>query len=103
MNQEEIIGFEALYASMLKCKKGVMWKGSAAHFVLNGPEMVYKLSHQLKDGTYKPRAPSKFTIYSPKKRDIVSISFRDRVYQIVHQACQLIFYRYYLHLSVLDL
>ena len=81
MNQEEIIGFEALYASMLKCKKGVMWKGSAAHFVLNGPEMVYKLSHQLKDGTYKPRAPSKFTIYSPKKRDIVSISFRDRVYQ----------------------
>ena len=81
MDEEEIIGFEALYDSMLKCKRGVMWKGSAAHFVLNGPECVYKLSQQLKDGTYKPRAPMSFKIYSPKERDIVSISFRDRVYQ----------------------
>ena len=81
MDEEEIIGFEALYGSMLKCKRGVMWKGSAAHFVLNGPECVYKLSQQLKDGTYKPRAPMSFKIYSPKERDIVSISFRDRVYQ----------------------
>lgn len=81
MNDEDIIGFEALYRSMLLCKKGVMWKGSAAHFVLNGPEEVYKLSQQLKTGTYKPRKPSQFTIYVPKQREIVSISFRDRVYQ----------------------
>ena len=81
MNQEEIIGFEALYQSMQQCKKGVMWKGSVAHYVLNGLEETYKLSQQLKDGTYKPRKPSKFTVYSPKQRDIVSISFKDRVYQ----------------------
>ena len=81
MNQEEIIGFEALYQSMQQCKKGVMWKGSVAHYVLNGLEETYKLSQQLKDGAYKPRKPSKFTVYSPKQRDIVSISFRDRVYQ----------------------
>lgn len=78
---ENIIGFEALYQSMEQCKKGVMWKGSAAHFVLNGTEEVYKLSRQLKDGTYKPRKPTQFTIYVPKQRDIISISFRDRVYQ----------------------
>lgn len=80
-NMEDIIGFESLYQSMMKCKSGVMWKGSAAHFVLNSAEEVYKLSNQLKNGTYKPRAPSKFMIYSPKQREIVSISFRDRVYQ----------------------
>lgn len=81
MDQEEIIGFEALYQSMRQCQKGVMWKGSVAHYVLNGLEETYKLSQQLKDGTYKPRAPSKFTVYLPKQRDIVSISFKDRVYQ----------------------
>ena len=67
MDQEEIIGFEALYRSMQQCKKGVMWKGSVAHYVLNGLEETYKLSQQLKDGTYKPRAPSKFTVYLPKQ------------------------------------
>ena len=78
---EDIIGFEALYRSMLQCKQGVIWKGSVARFVLNGPEEIYKLSRQLEGGTYKPRKPSQFTVYFPKKRDIVSISFRDRVYQ----------------------
>ena len=79
--EDNIIGFEALYESMLKCKRGVMWKGSVAHFVLNAPEEVYKLSQQLKTGAYKPRPPASFRIYSPKERDIISISFRDRVYQ----------------------
>ena len=81
MNQDEIIGFEALYHSMHLCKSGVIWKGSVARFVLTGLEETYKLSKQLHNDTYKPHEPSKFTVHFPKKRDIVSISFRDRVYQ----------------------
>ena len=34
MNDEEIIGYEALYESMEKCRLGVLWKDSVAHFVL---------------------------------------------------------------------
>ena len=81
MDEDEIIGFEALYNSMRKCQKGVLWKGSVAHFVLNDMEELYKLSRQLKDGTYKARPVVKFTITKPKKREIISICFRDRVYQ----------------------
>lgn len=81
MDTEEIIGFDALYESMHKCKRHVMWKGSVAHFVLNGVEETYKLSRELKDGTYKGREVTKFTITKPKKREIISVSFRDRVYQ----------------------
>lgn len=35
MNNEhpEVTGYEALYRSMMKCKKGVMWKDSTAHFL----------------------------------------------------------------------
>jgi len=76
-----IIGFDALYESMLKCRAGVMWKDSVAHFVMNGVEEVMKLERQLGDGSYRPRPPMTFTITHPKRREIVSISFRDRIYQ----------------------
>lgn len=81
MDMEDIIGFDALYDSMHKCKKGVVWKESVAHYVLNSMEETYKLNQQLENGTYKARQIAKFTITRPKKREIISVCFRDRVYQ----------------------
>ena len=78
---EKVISFEAIFESMMKCKKGVIWKDSAASFHLNGIEQSLKLSRELHDGTYKGRPPKKFMITSPKPREAVSIAFRDRVYQ----------------------
>lgn len=80
-DEEAIIGYDALYDSMERCMRGVSWKASVAHFVLNAPEEVLKLETQLKDGSYKPRPPKHFTVTSPKPREISSIAFRDRVYQ----------------------
>lgn len=76
-----IIGFDPLYESMCKCRKGVVWKDSVASFTLNGVEKVMKLCDELHNGTYKARPPVRFTISSPKPREIASISFRDRVFQ----------------------
>ena len=81
MDYEELIDFDALYNSMLKCRKGVSWKPSVAHFLLNPLEECIKLSNELKDGTYKAKKPRRFTVFTPKRREIVSIAFRDRVYQ----------------------
>lgn len=81
MNIEDIIGFEALWDSMMKCKRGVIWKDSVAAFCLNALKEVSRLTDQLHDGTYKERPHKFFSIESPKHRDIMSISFRDRVYQ----------------------
>ena len=66
---------------MMKCKKGVLWKDSAAGFYLNGLKEVNKLSNELINGTYKERKHKYFLIKYPKEREIMSISFRDRVYQ----------------------
>ena len=77
----EAKSYEALYQSMMKCKKGVMWKDSTAHFCLNGLTKILKLEQSLKNGTYVERTGRTFTVYEPKKREILSISFRDRVYQ----------------------
>lgn len=78
---EDVIGFDALWDSMEKCKKGVIWKGSVASFYMNGAEQVYRLSKELHDGTYEPRDPVKFRVTSPKEREILGIPFRDRIYQ----------------------
>ena len=81
MDENEIIGFDALYTSMCKCRSGVMWKDSVAGYNLNAIERTRQLSKSLQDGTYKPKPTVKFTITSPKPREIASIIFRDRVYQ----------------------
>ena len=78
---ERIIGFEALYYSMRKCQKGVIWKDSVASYRMNGIERTLKLSEQLIEGKYSPSPMCKFKIMSPKPREIASVSFRDRVYQ----------------------
>ena len=44
---ESVIGFDALYSSMYKCRKGVMWKGSVASFFLNGIEKTLNLEKKL--------------------------------------------------------
>ena len=81
VKDEDIIGYDALWESMMKCKRGVIWKDSVAKFVLNGPQEIYKLSNELADGTYVERQHKFFEVESPKRRQIMSISFRDRVYQ----------------------
>lgn len=81
MNSEDIIGFDALYRSMHKCQKGVLWKDSVAHYVLHGLEETLKLEEELKQGTYKARKTHKFIVTAPKRREIISVAFRDRVYQ----------------------
>lgn len=81
MNELDVVGFDALYESMLKCKKGVLWKDSVAAFYLRSIERVEKLSKDLQNGTYKASPPKHFMITCPKPREIASIAFRDRVYQ----------------------
>lgn len=66
---------------MLKCKSGVMWKDSVASYRLNAIERTTALNGELERGAYQSKPPVRFTITSPKPREIASIAFRDRVYQ----------------------
>lgn len=79
--KDSVIGFDALYDSMMKCIKGVTWKDSVASFYLRAGENISKLNRELTDGTYKAKEPKHFWITSPKPREIASVAFRDRVFQ----------------------
>lgn len=81
IDEESVIGFDALYESMMRCKKGVIWKDSVAAYYHRAIERTEKLCADLRNGTYKAAPPKHFTITSPKPREIASIAFRDRVYQ----------------------
>ena len=81
MDRENVIGEDALFESMCKCSKGVKWKGTVAYYRHHWPDEIEKLSNQLHDGTYQERKAKFFTITEPKRREIMSIHFRDRIYQ----------------------
>jgi hypothetical protein len=81
MEKENVIGIDALYDSLEKCSKGVRWKGTVAYYRHNWTDEIEKLSTELHNGTYKERKPKYFTVTEPKYREIMSIHFRDRIYQ----------------------
>ena len=76
-----ITEFDNLYASMIKCKKGVAWKPSVKSFVLNGEENLLRIEHKLKEGTWKNGKTKPVLVTYPKRREALSIPFKDRVYQ----------------------
>ena len=81
MDKDEIIGFEALYNSMMKCKRGVRWKGTTGYYLHHWPDELDKLARELASGKYKQKNPKFFTVTEPKRREIMSIHFRDRIFQ----------------------
>lgn len=78
---KEITEYDALWDSAMKCKLGVAWKPSTKHFILNAVEEVQRMNIKLENGTWKNGKPAPIQIRYPKKRDGLSISFKDRVYQ----------------------
>ena len=80
-DEESVIGFDPLYESMFRTKKGVDWKDSVASYYHRGVERTDALSKGLHDGTYHAAPTKYFTITSPKPRVIGSVAYRDRIYQ----------------------
>ena len=78
---DRIIDYDALWISAMKCKRGVLWKPSTMHYDLNAVEETHRMFKKLQSGKWKNGKPKPIRILYPKKRDGLSISFKDRVYQ----------------------
>lgn len=79
--RDTVCSFDNLYKAMRKCKKGVTWKDSVSRYANNGLASTLRLQNNLVSGSYKLSDYYKFTIHEPKKREIVSTNFKDRVFQ----------------------
>lgn len=78
---KNITDYDPLWDSHMKCKCGVLWKPSTKHFNLNAPEEVDRMTRKFESGTWKNGRPKPIKILYPKKRDGLSIGYKDRVYQ----------------------
>ena len=78
---DDIISYDALYKSMQKCKRGVIWKDSVAHFVLNSVEEIIKLQDRLRAGEYTSHQLRPFVTDGQHHRTVMGVSFKDRVFQ----------------------
>ena len=81
MSYEEVISFDELYKGLKQACKNVRWKDSTVGYENNILKNTYKLRRDLISGSYKIEKYQRFTIYEPKKREIVATRLKDRQFQ----------------------
>lgn len=82
---EKVYDFESLYRAYRKPRRGKRWKGAAAKFEVNLLEALNLLSRQLQSKTYRLEAYHTFEVFEPKRRTVMSNSYKDKVVQ--HALC----------------
>lgn len=82
---EKIYNFENLYRAYRKARQGKRWKGAAAKFEVNLLEALNLLSYQLKTKKYTLSPYNTFEVFEPKRRVVMSNSYKDKVVQ--HSLC----------------
>ncbi len=80
-NYEKSISFQELHKAMLECVRGIRWKESSQEYLRNAMQRTLKLHEDLSKERYKIMPYICFSIFTPKKREIVSTRLRDRIFQ----------------------
>ncbi len=78
-----IISTDALFVAYYRARRGNRDKRIQLKFELDLENQIFKLEQELKDEKYIPSPYTTFTIFEPKRREILAPNFRDRV---VHQS-----------------
>ena len=81
MSYEDVISFGNLYKSLKICCRNVRWKDSTVGYEGNALKNTYRLRQSLLNEKYKLDKYQHFTIYEPKKREIIATRLKDRQFQ----------------------
>ncbi len=90
---DQFTSFEELLKSHKRSRRAKRYKYSVIDFENNLFDNLSKLELELKNGTYKVGKYKTFYIYEPKKREIQSLGYRDRIIQ--HSVCDNFLVPYY--------
>jgi hypothetical protein len=77
--------FMGLYWAWRKTMLGKSHSLTALIYASNSFEMLFDLSRRLTDRTYAIKGYRKFTVYEPKKREILAIDFESKI--VLHSLC----------------
>lgn len=97
---EEVFSYEALYRAHLRGRAGKRAKRPVVRFELNMTERLYELYEKLQSGTYKLGNYHSFAVYEPKKRQIQTLYYSDRVVQ--HVLCNEVLAPYFTRRAIID-
>ena len=97
---DELFTFEALYRAHLRGRVGKRTKRPIVRFEINMAERIYELYEHLHNGTYKLGKYHSFIVYEPKKREIQTLYYADRVVQ--HVLCDNILAPYFTKRAIID-
>lgn len=97
---DEIFSFEALYRAQLHGRAGKRMKKPVVRFEINMVERLYELYTQLQSGKYKLSNYHSFVVYEPKRREIQTLFYSDRVVQ--HVLCDNVLAPYFTRRAIID-
>lgn len=83
---DSAMSYGNLRRALNRCCRNVRWKDSVVGYELHAAQNTHKILDSLKDGTYKISPYQHFTIYEPKKREILATRIADR--QVQMALCQ---------------
>jgi hypothetical protein len=86
-------GFDAIMRAHKLAKKGKTNYGSIINFELSLNANIYKIANELQNKTYMTGEYNRFTIWEPKKRDIMAIEYKDRI--VLHALCDEILWPFF--------
>ena len=97
---DEVFSFEALYRAHLHGRVGKRTKKPVVRFEINMSERIYELYSKLRAGTYRLSKYHSFVVYEPKKREIQTLYYSDRVVQ--HVLCDDVLAPYFTKRAIID-
>ena len=97
---DEVFTFEAIYRAHLRGRLSKRDKITLVKFESHMLENVYNLYQSLHKGVYRTSGYSHFTVYEPKKREIQTLRYADRVVQ--HVLCDEVLSPYFTKRAIID-
>lgn len=97
---DEVFTFETIYRAHLRGRLAKRDKLPLVRFEASLLENVYQIYKSLSDGTFKFSKYNHFVIYEPKKREIQTLRYCDRIVQ--HVLCDDVLQPYFSKRAILD-
>ena len=97
---DELFSFEALYRAHMRGRSGKRSKRPVVRFEINMTERIYELYTKLQSGKYTIGNYHSFVVYEPKKRQIQTLYYADRVVQ--HVLCDNVLAPYFTKRAIID-
>ncbi len=97
---EEVFTFENLFQGHMRGRMSKRDKKPLVRFEMSMLENVYNIYRDLNNGTFKFKGYSSFVVYEPKRRQIQTLHYGDRVVQ--HVLCDDVLMPYFSRRAITD-